>query len=91
MTTQQAPNICIAFVQSRLNVFDVGPTLYKYYTFFLCLLHGKRMTYKWLMVSSPAPLVSIVKFDILPKNVFFKPFPLATTLLASPSKRFFVD
>ena len=31
-------NICIAFVQRRPNVFDVGPTLYKCYTNVLCLL-----------------------------------------------------
>ena len=30
--TQQTQNICIAFVQRRHNVFDVGPTLYKCYT-----------------------------------------------------------
>ena len=26
---QQTQNICITFIQRRLNVFDVGPTLYK--------------------------------------------------------------
>ena len=31
-------NICIIFIQRRLNVFDVGPTLYKCYTNILCLL-----------------------------------------------------
>ena len=30
--SQQSQNICIAFVQCRHNVFDVGPTLYKCYT-----------------------------------------------------------
>ena len=33
-------NDCITFVQRRPNVFDVGPTLYKYYTDALCLLRG---------------------------------------------------
>ena len=30
--SQQTQNICITFIQRRPNVFDVGPTLYKYYT-----------------------------------------------------------
>ena len=29
---QQTQNICIKFIQRRPIVFDVGPTLYKYYT-----------------------------------------------------------
>ena len=40
-------NICITFVQCRPNVFDVGPTLYKWYTNVLCLhivTCGDRMT-----------------------------------------------
>ena len=36
--SQQTQNICIPFVQRRLNVFDVGSTLYKCYTNGLCLL-----------------------------------------------------
>ena len=28
---QQTQNICITFVQCRLNLFDIGPTLYKSY------------------------------------------------------------
>ena len=36
--TQQTQNICITFVQRRPNVFDVGPTLYKYYANVLRLL-----------------------------------------------------
>ena len=32
MYTQQTQNICMTFIQHRHNVFDVGPTLYKYYT-----------------------------------------------------------
>ena len=31
-TTQKTQNICITFMQRRLNVFDVGPTLYKCFT-----------------------------------------------------------
>ena len=40
VTTQQAQNICITFVQRRPNVFGVGPTLYKCYrsASVLCLL-----------------------------------------------------
>ena len=34
----RAQHICITFAQRRLNVFDVGPTLYKCYTIVLCLL-----------------------------------------------------
>ena len=30
--TQQAQNIYITFIQRRPNVFDVGPTLHKWYT-----------------------------------------------------------
>ena len=37
LATQQAQIICITFVQRRLNVFDVGPTLYKCYANVLCL------------------------------------------------------
>ena len=36
VSSQQTQNICITFVQRRPNVFDVGPTLYKYYTNVLC-------------------------------------------------------
>ena len=36
--TRQSQNICIAFVQRRPNVFNVGPTLYKCYTNVLCFL-----------------------------------------------------
>ena len=32
-------SFCITSVQLRPNVFDVGPTFYKCYTNFLCLLH----------------------------------------------------
>ena len=35
--SQQTKNICITFIQRRLNVFDVGPTLYKCYTNILCV------------------------------------------------------
>ena len=31
-------NICITFIQRRPNVFDVGPTLYKWYIDVLCWL-----------------------------------------------------
>ena len=34
---QKTQNICILFVQRRPNVFDVDPTLYKCYTYVLCL------------------------------------------------------
>ena len=36
--SQQTQNICITFVQRRLNVFDVVPTLYTCYTNVFCLL-----------------------------------------------------
>ena len=36
--SQQTRNICITFIQRRPNVFDVGPILYKCYTYVLCLL-----------------------------------------------------
>ena len=35
---QQTQNICITFIQCWINVGDVEPTLYKYYTNILCLL-----------------------------------------------------
>ena len=38
----QTQNISIPFIQCRLNVFDVGPTLCKCYTNVLCLL-GRRI------------------------------------------------
>ena len=40
MITQQTQNICISFAQRRANVFNVGSTLYKWYTF---CLPGKSM------------------------------------------------
>ena len=40
--SQQTQNICITFVQRRPNVFDVDPTLYKYYT--KCLLFTRICT-----------------------------------------------
>ena len=36
--SQQIQNICITFIRCRINVEDVGPTLYKCYTNVLCLL-----------------------------------------------------
>ena len=36
--SKQTQNVCIAFVQRRANVKDVGPTLYKCSTGGLCLL-----------------------------------------------------
>ena len=36
--SRETQNICVIFVQRTSNVFDVGPTLYKYYTNVLCLL-----------------------------------------------------
>ena len=41
--TQQTQNICIAFVQRRPSVFDVGPTLYKCYTNVSCLLGSSQI------------------------------------------------
>ena len=35
---KQTQNICITFVLSRPNVFDIGQTLYKCYTIVVCLL-----------------------------------------------------
>ena len=32
LVSQQKQNMCITFVRRRPNVFDVGPTSYKYYT-----------------------------------------------------------
>ena len=37
-TSQQTQIICITFVQCRTNVEDAGPTLYKCYTYVLCLV-----------------------------------------------------
>ena len=39
--TAQQTQFCITFIQRQPNVFDVGPTLYKYYTNVLCLLGGQ--------------------------------------------------
>ena len=36
--SQQTQNNSMIFVQRRPNVFDVGPTLYKWYSNTLCLL-----------------------------------------------------
>ena len=43
--SKQKNNICIAFVQRRPNVSDVGPILHKLYTNVVCLLvwNGKIM------------------------------------------------
>ena len=38
LPSQQTQNICIAFVQRRPYVFDVGPTLYKCHRDILRLL-----------------------------------------------------
>ena len=38
--SQQTQNICIAFVQRRHNVFDVGPALHKCYTMQMSCLLG---------------------------------------------------
>ena len=43
---QQTQNICKTFVQRWPNAFDVGPTLYKFYTDILCLgLLGEHFAY----------------------------------------------
>ena len=47
ISSQQTQNICIAYVQRRPNVSDVGPALYKGYTDVLCLLVD------WMVRSSP--------------------------------------
>ena len=41
---QQTQNICITSIQRQSNVFDFGPTLYKWHTNVLCLLgtYGPR-------------------------------------------------
>ena len=39
-TTQQTQRICVTFMKCRINVEDVGPTLYKNYTNVLCLLRS---------------------------------------------------
>ena len=44
LSAQQTQNICITFIQRRPNVFDVGPTLYKWYANVLCLL-GAKLNY----------------------------------------------
>ena len=36
--SQYTQNICITFIQRRPEVFDVGPTLYTFYTNGLCKL-----------------------------------------------------
>ena len=41
-------NNCTAFIQRRPNVFDVGPTLYKYYTNVLSVFVGIRAHTKQL-------------------------------------------
>ena len=43
-SSQQTQSNCITFIQRRPNVFDVGPTLYKCYTYVLCLLGYIRAT-----------------------------------------------
>ena len=42
MPTKQKRNLCMTFVQSQPNVFDVGPTLHKCYTNVLCLLGSRH-------------------------------------------------
>ena len=39
MSNGYSQSICILFMQRRLNVFDVGPAVYKCYTNVLCLLN----------------------------------------------------
>ena len=55
-TAQQTQNICIAFIQRRSSVFDVGPTLYKCYTNILCLLgqdERRICDLQWTYMSQP--------------------------------------
>ena len=42
LASQKTQHICIAFLQRRPNVLDVGPTLYKCYTDVLRLLACHR-------------------------------------------------
>ena len=37
-TALQTQNICVTFAQRQPNIFDVGPTLYNFYTNALCLM-----------------------------------------------------
>ena len=48
VVSQQKQNICITFMRRRPNVFDVGPTLYKWYTNILCLLGFSVLYFQWI-------------------------------------------
>ena len=51
--SRQSQNICLAFIQRRPNVFDVGPTLYKSYTNVLCLLRwNNNRRREWRPINS---------------------------------------
>ena len=64
--SQQTQNICTAFVQRRLYIFDVGPTLYKCYTNVLCLLgYCYKAAFKMTtVITVPFPSKQLLLFDI---------------------------
>ena len=58
VSSQQTQNISITCIQRRLNVFDVGPTLYKCYKNVLCLL-GKRVGWSGASVKDSVVIASL--------------------------------
>ena len=52
--TQQTLNICITFLQRRPNVFDVDPTLCKWYTNVLCLLENHAQVFPFEISTNTA-------------------------------------
>ena len=54
--SQKTHNICITFIQRGLNIFDVGPTLYKCYTTVLHLLEWTNYT----NVTNMGPYINVL-------------------------------
>ena len=79
VSTRQTQNICIAYVQRRPNVSDVGPTLCKYYTNVLCLLGiASRiflhiMTILWNAVTSPE---TVLNGNSVKRKLYKTPSPI---------------
>ena len=55
-------NICITLIQRRPNVFDAGPTLYKCYTIFFCLLGILWLTGDDVHILCPYICISAARF-----------------------------
>ena len=61
----QTQHICIPFVQGWPNVFDVGPTLYKYHTIYAhSPSNGLRLDFRALQAFSITNILCLLDIEL---------------------------